>query len=96
MNFTDSTGLTLSSRGSVVTYTDRQNAVHTMWLSEVGASEFATSVFPRLIYIKDMLYCLINKRSIEGEEAKKDLFQSDQQGQYEQKYVFGRDEPDFK
>jgi hypothetical protein len=63
VNFTDTTGVVLSARGTVVTYTDKMNRSSTMWLSEVANSEHSASIFSRLHYIKDMLNCLINKRA---------------------------------
>ncbi len=72
VNFTDTTSVVLSARGTVVTYTDKKNQSYTMWLSDVSSSEFSASIFSRLYYIKDMLNCLIHKRSTVDAEPNAD------------------------
>jgi polo-like kinase 1 len=65
VNFTDSTGLILSEKGNVVTFIDKKNQMVTLWTSQVAAHENGSSISSRLHYIKDMLACLINKRTPE-------------------------------
>lgn len=62
VNFTDGTGVILSSKGSIVTFIDKKNQMFTLWLQDVWQHEQGASISSRLHYIKDMLECLINKR----------------------------------
>ena len=65
VNFTDNTGVILSAKGAAVTFIDKKNNMLTLWTDEVFVHENSASIISRLHYIKDMLACLINKRTPE-------------------------------